>query len=43
MEEANQEQKEVSEKWIWKMSYSWVLIINAVYILLFYLLMKSYA
>ena len=36
------EEQDTSEKFIWKKSYTWVLIINAVYIVLFYLMMKNF-
>ncbi len=33
---------EEKEKYIWKKSYTIVLVVNAIYIILFYLLMKSF-
>ena len=38
--ENNMEEPHV--KYSWKRSYTWVLLINAAYIVLFYLLMKQY-
>lgn len=35
--------EEEKEKFVWKQSYTWVLVFNAVYIVLFYLLMKNFA
>lgn len=34
---------EKKDTFIWKKSYTWILIINAIYIILFYLLMKTYS
>ncbi|MEM7185465.1 MAG: hypothetical protein AAF466_02305 [Bacteroidota bacterium] len=38
--EGNQEEHGV--KFVWKMSYTWVLVFNILYILFFYWLMKTY-
>lgn len=35
--------KEIKERYIWKKSYSLVLIANTLYILLFYLVMKLFS
>lgn len=35
--------KETVDKFIWKKSYTLVLLINVIYIVLFYFLMKTYA
>ena len=42
MDEKITEKKETSEKFVWKKSYTLVLLVNAIYIVLFYFLMKSY-
>mgnify|MGYP005833237313 CR=1 FL=1 len=34
--------QEKPEKYHWKKSYTWVLLANAIYIVLFYLIMKSF-
>ncbi|TDQ31236.1 hypothetical protein CLV82_1942 [Zeaxanthinibacter enoshimensis] len=33
----------MEEKFVWKKAYSWVLILNAVYILIFYYLMTTFS
>jgi len=41
--EENTVKKDMAKvKFIWKRSYTWVLLINTLYIILFYLLMKSF-
>jgi hypothetical protein len=35
--------EETVDKFIWKKSYTLVLLINVIYIVLFYFLMKTYA
>ncbi len=35
--------KETMDKFIWKKSYTLVLLINVIYIVLFYFIMKTYA
>jgi hypothetical protein len=35
--------EEVKDKFVWKMKYTLVLLINAIYIVLFYYLMQSYS
>lgn len=42
MEKEGTEVDDTPVKFVWKRSYTWVLIFNAVYVLLFYWLMKSY-
>jgi hypothetical protein len=32
-----------SKKYKWETSYTWVLIANAIYIILFYIIMKSFS
>ena len=32
--------EEKESKWTWKPAYTWVLAVNAIYIVVFYLLMK---
>lgn len=34
---------EMKEKMVWKREYTWVLVLNAIYILLFYYIMTSNA
>ena len=34
---------DMKEKMVWKREYTWVLVLNAMYILLFYLIMVSNA
>lgn len=34
---------ETKKNKIWKKNYTWVLIMNAIYILIFYLIMKLYS
>ncbi len=36
------EDKEETVKFTWKASYTWVLLFNTLYIVLFYLLMNSF-
>jgi len=35
--------EDIMDKLVWKKSYTWVLLLNAVYIIIFYYLMKSFA
>lgn len=35
--------EEVKDKFVWKLKYTLVLLFNAIYIVLFYFLMKSYS
>jgi len=37
------ESEDVMDKFVWKKSYTWVLLLNAGYIVLFYYLMKTFA
>ena len=32
-----------SKKYKWETSYTWVLIVNAIYVILFYIIMKSFS
>ena len=41
--EENQNTEPLIGKFVWKKSYTWLLLINACYIVLFYYLMKSFA
>ncbi|MEM7086900.1 MAG: hypothetical protein AAF489_12000 [Bacteroidota bacterium] len=41
--EKEEHTEEIMEKFIWKKSYTWVLLLNAGYIVLFYYLMKSFS
>lgn len=35
--------EDMMDKFVWKKSYTWVLLFNAGYIIIFYYLMKSFA
>ena len=40
----SEENKDTSlDKFVWKQSYTWVLLLNAAYIVLFYYLMKMFS
>lgn len=41
--EKEQNSEDVMDKFVWKRSYTWVLFLNACYIVLFYFLMKHFA
>ena len=41
--EKEERTEDVLDKFVWKKSYTWVILINAAYIVLFYYLMKSFA
>lgn len=43
MEHEETSQNDIPVKFSWKFKYTWVLLLNAAYIILFYLLMKSYS
>jgi len=42
MKENIADEEETSDRFIWKKSYTIVLLVNTIYIVLFYFLMKSY-
>ena len=37
------EPEDVMDKFVWKKSYTWVLLLNAGYVVMFYYLMKTFA